>query len=401
MFHLDNNSGVSAMPPVGAVQSSAPRWYTEGGGGTPASYPGADWYNIIQAELLNLLSAYGINPNKSDFNQLQHAIEEAISQNATANSALLTAIAALVTSANKMPYFTGKDKVAMTDLTAFARTLLSRSDADSVLSDLGALATSGGTITGNFHVDGETSSDGNISTGASVLAAYRLAVGADVLDPAAYIDDQGNLHSYKWHNQNLFDDVSRRIIGESALQAGFSGADVSKPYLMHSNGQSVFLVTSTLAGIGIPMIGMPFYWPIDKMPNLIFPELSGMSFAKMNGASFNASLFPNLAKVFPSLVLPDTRGEFIRVWDDGRGIDSQRDMLSTQADSLKSHGHRFLGTNGTAGGSSVLAIQNNASDILTYGINQPDSSTKIAIEATGGNETRPRNIAFSFIVRTA
>ncbi|ESL80404.1 hypothetical protein L423_02563 [Enterobacter roggenkampii] len=137
MFHLDNNSGVSAMPPVGAVQSSAPRWYTEGGGGTPASYPGADWYNIIQAELLNLLSAYGINPNKSDFNQLQHAIEEAISQNATANSALLTAIADLVTSANKMPYFTGKDKVAMTDLTAFARTLLGRSDAAGVLSDLG------------------------------------------------------------------------------------------------------------------------------------------------------------------------------------------------------------------------------------------------------------------------
>lgn len=137
MFHLDNNSGVSAMPPVGAVQSSAPRWYTEGGGGTPASYPGADWYNIVQAELLNLLSAYGITPNKSDFNQLQKAIEEAIKQKATASSALLAAIAALVTSADKMPYFTGKDKVAMTDLTSFARTLLGRSDAAGVLSDLG------------------------------------------------------------------------------------------------------------------------------------------------------------------------------------------------------------------------------------------------------------------------
>lgn len=136
MFHLDNNSGVSAMPPVGAVQSSAPRWYTEGGGGTPASYPGADWYNIVQAELLNLLSAYGITPNKSDFNQLQKAIEEAIKQKATASSALLTAIAALVTSADKMPYFTGKDKVAMTDLTGFARTLLGRSDAAGFLSDL-------------------------------------------------------------------------------------------------------------------------------------------------------------------------------------------------------------------------------------------------------------------------
>lgn len=350
----------------------------------------------LQSEMIAILTAAAMAPD-STAGQLLAALNKLYAP----GNDTLGALASLVGAANKLPYFTGPKGAALTDLTAFARTLLSRSDAAGVLSDLGALATSGGTITGNFHVDGETSSDGNISTGASVLAAYRLAVGADVLDPAAYIDDQGNLHSYKWHNQNLFDDVSRRIIGESALQAGFSGADVSKPYLMHSNGQSVFLVTSTLAGIGIPMIGMPFYWPIDKMPNLIFPELSGMSFAKMNGASFNASLFPNLAKVFPSLVLPDTRGEFIRVWDDGRGIDSQRDMLSTQADSLKSHGHRFLGTNGTAGGSSVLAIQNNASDILTYGINQPDSSTKIAIEATGGNETRPRNIAFSFIVRTA
>lgn len=155
MFHLDNNSGVSAMPPVGAVQSSAPRWYTEGGGGTPASYPGSDWYNIVQAELLNLLSAYGITPNKSDFNQLQKAIEEAIKQKATASSALLTAIAALVTSADKMPYFTGKDKVAMTDLTGFARTLLGRSDAAGVLSDLGlgelVLA---GTMTGSFDTNG-------------------------------------------------------------------------------------------------------------------------------------------------------------------------------------------------------------------------------------------------------
>lgn len=137
MFHLDNNSGVSAMPPVGAVQSSAPRWFTEGGGGTPASFPGADWFNIIQAELLNLISAYGVALNKSDFNQLQKAIEEAIKQKATASSALLTAIAALVTSADKMPYFTGKDKVSMADLTSFAREILAQTDAAGVLSKLG------------------------------------------------------------------------------------------------------------------------------------------------------------------------------------------------------------------------------------------------------------------------
>ncbi|QMF90585.1 hypothetical protein HVY71_00430 [Citrobacter freundii] len=136
MFHLDNNSGVSAMPPVGTVQSSAPRWFTEGGGGTPASYPGADWYNIIQAELLNFLSAYGIAPDKADLSQLQKAIEAAIKDKATAKSPLLTAIAALVTSADKMPYFNGKDTVAMTALTAFAREVLAQTDAAGVLSKL-------------------------------------------------------------------------------------------------------------------------------------------------------------------------------------------------------------------------------------------------------------------------
>lgn len=82
MFHLDNNSGVSAMPPLGAVQSSAPRWFTEGGGGVPASYPGAAWFNMIQAELLNLCAAYGISPDKANLNQLKLAIEAAVNQRA-------------------------------------------------------------------------------------------------------------------------------------------------------------------------------------------------------------------------------------------------------------------------------------------------------------------------------
>ena len=82
MFHLDNNSGVSAMPPLGAVQSSAPRWFTEGGGGVPASYPGAAWFNMIQAELLNLCAAYGISPDKANLNQLKLAIDAAVNQRA-------------------------------------------------------------------------------------------------------------------------------------------------------------------------------------------------------------------------------------------------------------------------------------------------------------------------------
>lgn len=49
----------------------------------------------------------------------------------------LTTLAALVGSANSFPYFTGGDTAALATLTSFARTLLSRSDADGVLADIG------------------------------------------------------------------------------------------------------------------------------------------------------------------------------------------------------------------------------------------------------------------------
>lgn len=137
MYFVDNNTGVPVMPPVKEVLSSSPLFFTEGGNGVPPTWPGPDWFNIIQSELINFLAAYGVNPEKSNLNQLQAAVEEAIHQKATESSALLTAIAALVTSANQMPYFTGEDEVAMTALTDFAREILAQTNPDGVLSKLG------------------------------------------------------------------------------------------------------------------------------------------------------------------------------------------------------------------------------------------------------------------------
>ena len=54
MYFVDNGSAVPVMPQVKPVSSATPQFFTEGGNGTPPTYPGPDWFNIVQTELLNL-----------------------------------------------------------------------------------------------------------------------------------------------------------------------------------------------------------------------------------------------------------------------------------------------------------------------------------------------------------
>lgn len=92
MFHLDNNSGVSSMPTPAAAQNTSPRWFTEGAGSVPPSWPGQDWYNIVQAELLAVLAAAGIAPDKSKLNQLALAIKAISNKDALLKANLLSEI---------------------------------------------------------------------------------------------------------------------------------------------------------------------------------------------------------------------------------------------------------------------------------------------------------------------
>lgn len=76
MFHLDNTSGVPEMPEPKDQQSITPKWFGESVEQGGISWPGADWFNTVQAELLNLLAAAGIQPDKKSFDQLSRAIPE-------------------------------------------------------------------------------------------------------------------------------------------------------------------------------------------------------------------------------------------------------------------------------------------------------------------------------------
>ena len=172
-------------------------------------------------------------------------------------------------------------------------------------------------------------------------------------------------------------------------------------------------------GEGAPAIGVPFFWPSAAMPNTVIDSWSSMVFLKFNGAKFSATDYPVLAKAFPALALPDARGDFIRIWDDGRGIDVGRTLLSGQSHTIMDHAHNMeLWTgDGLAAGSAregvnpgILATYGDGGIVKTDepGLKVPSSlralssrSVKRYGEISGNvdTETRPRNIAFNFLVR--
>ncbi|EGJ7458369.1 integrase [Escherichia coli] len=148
-------------------------------------------------------------------------------------------------------------------------------------------------------------------------------------------------------------------------------------------------------GSALP-VGVPVPWPSATPPT---------GWIKCNGAPFSAEEYPELAKVYPALKLPDLRGEFIRGWDDGRGVDSGRVVLTGQSQSVQQHTHDLA-----MAYSSETAYRDRLGDTpdsdmipIKYMINATtfNGSGWVYLKANGstGAETRPRNLAFNYIVR--
>ncbi|EMU6256128.1 phage tail protein, partial [Escherichia coli] len=133
MFHVDNPTGVPVMPPVAAELSKTTLYFTEGGNGIPPTYPGPDWFNIIQSELLKILEEAGITPDKADTGQIMAALKKLF----ITNSGSAGAIAGLTGENNTFPYFTGEDTMALTPLSAFVRSILGKNSASEFIKAIG------------------------------------------------------------------------------------------------------------------------------------------------------------------------------------------------------------------------------------------------------------------------
>ncbi|WP_175445339.1 tail fiber protein, partial [Photorhabdus luminescens] len=145
-------------------------------------------------------------------------------------------------------------------------------------------------------------------------------------------------------------------------------------------------------------VGAPIPWPQPNPPS---------GYLTCNGQSFNKYTYPKLAVAYPSGRLPDLRGEFIRGWDDGRGVDHGRGILSWQPQQVQWHQH-LGGHGGRAQGAFGVtnlaghpgSYRDDAQQTLPFTNNGSDYQGFTNSGAVG-NETRPRNIAFNYIVRAA
>lgn len=191
---------------------------------------------------------------------------------------------------------------------------------------------------------------------------------------------------------------------------------------------------TAIAAAGVP-IGASIYWNSPTLPN---------GFLKENGAAISRTVYPELfAKIgitfgagdgSTTFNLPDSRAEFIRGLDDGRGVDAGRTLGSWQASQNLSHTHTGTtdtqgwhghtgsttasgdhahtvptsgndgggtmadaATGGATGSASTGAAGNHAHSLYIDG--NGNHAHNLSIAASGGAEARPRNVAKLVLIR--
>ncbi|NRI77219.1 phage tail protein [Salmonella enterica subsp. enterica serovar Typhi] len=228
------------------------------------------------------------------------------------------------------------------------------------------------------------------NTQIATTAFVKSAIAAMVGSAPAALDTLNELAAALGNDPNFATTMLNALAGKQPLDntlTNLSGKDVAGLLAYLGLGE----------GSALP-VGVPVPWPSATPPT---------GWLKCNGAAFSAEEYPELAKVYPTNKLPDLRGEFIRGWDDGRGVDAGRQLLSSQGDAIRN----IEGFADGGIGMSFDAIRGAFYDAGTRSARMPNNTTDIGKTDDLGfdasrvvptaNENRPRNIAFNYIVRAA
>ena len=250
-----------------------------------------------------------------------------------------------------------------------------------------------------------TPAAGNNTTRIATTAFVQAAITALINGAPATLDTLKEIAAAINNDPKFSTTINNALAGKQPLDNT----------LTHLSGKDVAGLLTYLGlgeGSALP-VGVPVPWPSATPPT---------GWLKCNGAAFSAEEYPELAKAYPTNKLPDLRGEFIRGWDDGRGVDSGRTLLTNQEHAVISHNHGIptkVGsvTNIPYGIEQVISDETIFSSAKTVGVDYWSNSERVFTYTTGGRngaesvsspdasslikETRPRNLAFAYIVRAA
>lgn len=145
---------------------------------------------------------------------------------------------------------------------------------------------------------------------------------------------------------------------------GFSASGDWSQWSVGSTGAKLLAsdsASSALAALGVSSsgsvpVGMPIPWPNDNIPD---------GYGLMTGQKISATTYPQLAKAYPDLVIPDMRGQTVK----GKPI-SGRAVLSSEADNNKAHTHSL-----TINDTDLGTKQSSSFDYGTKGTTQDGSHT--------------------------
>ena len=139
-------------------------------------------------------------------------------------------------------------------------------------------------------------------------------------------------------------------------------------------------------------VGIPQPWPTTTPPT---------GWLKCDGSAFDKNKYPLLAKAYQSGFLPDLRGEFIRGLDNGANIDLDRVILSKQGDQARNAtGFWFCKNRGGVDGELITYTSGGKTGGDAGGQGEKHTIDFSNVWPTG-DEFRPRNIAFLYIVKAA
>jgi phage-related tail fiber protein len=200
--------------------------------------------------------------------------------------------------------------------------------------------------------------------------------------------------------------ATRQYVDDKVIEVKAYAESLMAAHLAAADSHAQYLKTADIDKY-IP-VGFPLPWPQATPPD---------GWLKCNGAAFDKAKYPKLAVTYPSGSLPDLRGEFLRGWDDGRGVDVGRALLSSQSDAIRNitglinevlavtQGATFRINTGT--GAFAIATQPTRNIFNSSGeyTTQSNPATGFSFDASRvvpvAAENRPRNIAFNYIVRAA